>query len=95
MFVSVSKVARDRQGSSRVQIAPPPLNKRSASKRRSALMLRRSLETAEPKCQRSIIRCFASAVAGALRLDLRVFDLAEVVGRELDVGRGDVLLEPV
>src|SRR4051812_27935662 len=34
-------------------------------------------------------------VAGALRLDLYLVDLAELVGRQFEVGRGEVLLEPV
>jgi hypothetical protein len=34
-------------------------------------------------------------VAGALGLDVCVLDLAEVVGREVDSGGGDVLFQPV
>ena len=46
---------------------------------------------------RSIIRCCALRVPRAFGRDLRggAVDLAEVVGRELDVGRGDVLLQAV
>src|SRR5947199_8000546 len=34
-------------------------------------------------------------VTRALRLDPRVFDLAQIVGRQLDFGGGEVLLQPV
>src|SRR3954447_12379059 len=34
-------------------------------------------------------------IAGALRADLRLFDLAQVVTRQLEIGRGDVLFEAV